>query len=424
MPNNPGLQSCLFVMLVICASIKLNAQDTIHLKLQDAEKIFIKKNLSLLAQRYNIDVAKSQVIQAKLYNNPNFVAQAALYNPEEKKFLDVSSQTGQYAFALQQMIILAGKRNKQIKLAETNVNISEDQFYTVLRTLHFSLRSDFYNLYYSQNSLKVYDKQISSLAKLDSAYHQLQEEGVVTQKDALRIRSLLYSLRAEQVQLQNQVNGIQSELQLLLRANKSFFIAESDSAFQINLRQFTLQELIDTAFNNRSDLAQAKSAVLYSQQNYSLQKSLRVPDLSLGAQYDKRGSYVDNASLINAAIDLPFFNRNQGNIKSSKTAIEQSKILLDLQTETVENDVRTAYSKALNTEKLLQSFDPKFREEFEKLLDGVILNFQKKNISLVEFTDFYDAYKTNVLQFNQLQNDRMQAIEALNYAMGKILFSH
>src|SRR5215831_8882448 len=134
MSNKPGLLSCSFVVLIIVASVRLNAQDTLHLKLQDAEKIFIAKNLSLLAQRYNIDVARSQVIQAKLYNNPNFVAQAALYNPEEKKFIDVSNQTGQYAFSLQQMIILAGKRNKQVKLAETNVNISEDQFYTLLRT--------------------------------------------------------------------------------------------------------------------------------------------------------------------------------------------------------------------------------------------------------------------------------------------------
>ena len=53
------------------------------------------------------------------------------------------------------------------------------------------------------------------------------------------------------------------------------------------------------------------------------------------------------------------------------------------------------------------------------LMDAVTENFLKKNISLIEFTDFVESYKNNVLQMNQLQNDRMQAIEALNFAVGK-----
>jgi len=52
-------------------------------------------------------------------------------------------------------------------------------------------------------------------------------------------------------------------------------------------------------------------------------------------------------------------------------------------------------------------------------MDGVTENFLKRNISLIDFTDFVESYKNNVLQLNQLQNDRMQAIEALNFSIGK-----
>jgi len=158
---------------------------------------------------------------------------------------------------------------------------------------------------------------------------------------------------------------------------------------------------------------------MYNQQNYALQKSLRVPDLTLGAEFDKRGSYINNASFLNAAIDLPFFNRNQGNIKAAKISIDQSKTQLELQRQTVENDVQKAYVKLLTTNKMLQSFDPGFRSQFQRLMDGVTDNFLKRNISLIDFTDFVESYKNNVLQLNQLQNDRMQAIEALNFSIGK-----
>lgn len=423
MKKRTGVLSCFILLGSLSISIFLRAQDTLRINLQDAEKQFLEKNLSLLAQKYNIDIARAQIIQAKLYNNPNFSGLIPIYNPQAKKYFDVSKETGEYAFGIQQLIILAGKRNKQVKLAETNATISEQQFYDVLRTLQYSLRSDFYDLFYTQNSLGVYDKEIPPLQKLDSTYHDLQAKGVVTAKDAVRIRSVLYSLRAEKAQLQTQENDLEAELRLLLQNNKSFIIPVSGDLSSINLSQFSLQALIDTAYNNRNDLKAAQSNVIYSQQNYALQKALRVPDLTLGASYDKAGSYVNNATFFSAAIDLPFFNRNQGNIKASKIEMDQNKTLLDLQTQTVENDVQRAYAKTLTADKMLQSIDPSFANDFEKLLQGVLENFERKNINLIEFTDFYDAYKNNVLQLNQLQNAKMQAIEALNFSVGKTLIN-
>ncbi|HEY1201251.1 MAG TPA: TolC family protein, partial [Niastella sp.] len=155
------------------------------------------------------------------------------------------------------------------------------------------------------------------------------------------------------------------------------------------------------------------------QQNYNQQKAMKVPDLTAGAQFDKRGSFVNNASFLTLAMDLPFFNRNQGNIKAAKIAIDQSNTALTLQKQTVENEVQQAYSKALNTEKMISSIDSGFQQDFDKLLKSITENFEKRNISLLEFTDFYDGYKQNVLQYNQLQNDRIQAIESLNFTIGK-----
>ena len=94
------------------------------------------------------------------------------------------------------------------------------------------------------------------------------------------------------------------------------------------------------------------------------------------------------------------------------------------QIQTVVNEVQHAYINAANTEKMLLSIDPNFRNQFELLLKSVTQNFEKRNISLLEFTDFYDTYKQNVLQLNQLQNARMQAIENLNYAIGKTLINY
>ena len=414
---------CMVMVTVLLSGLATRAQDTLRITLQDAEQQFLQNNLSLLAAKYDITVAQAQIIQAKLYNNPTLSVNGNIYNPDLHKFFDISNKTGQYDIQLQQLITLAGKRNKQIDLATTNARIAEYNFYDLLRTLRFALRSNYYSILHLHQSKDAYQVQINSLQQLSNAYGELQAKGVVTLKDAVRIKSLLYTLQAEQTGLQNQLNDLQSELQLLLRDNKHYYLPADTSDRPAMPAQYPLQSLIDSAYSNRYDLKAADANTVYSEQNYRLQKALRTPDLTLGAEFDKRGSFVTNATFLSAAIDLPFFNRNQGNIKAAQTQVAQSKVQYQHQQLTVENEVQKAYIKALNTGKMLQSFDPAFKQQFDKLLQGITENFQKKNISLLEFTDFYESWRDNVLQWNQLRNEKDQAMEALNFAVGKTLFN-
>lgn len=412
----------LFMLLHVC----VQAQDSLRITLAEAENIFFNRNLSILAEKYNIGIAEAQVIQARLHINPNFQFTGNIYNPVQRKFFDISNKTGEYILGAQQLILLAGKRNKQIQLAQTNVDLAQNRLFDLLRTLRFTLRSDFYQAYFLQNSINAYQIQIAALDSLNSSYKILLNKGVVTLKDAVRIQALLYSLRAEQTSLQNQFNDAEAEIQLLLQNNKRWFIPVSDVnvAAITPVKDIALTALVDTAYANRYDLKIAQNNLLYDQRNYNLQKALAVPDLTLGASFDKRGSFVESASFFNLGIDLPFYNRNQGNIKAAKTSIEQSKVQLNQQSFVVENEVQKAYSKAINTDRMLTSIDPDFRISFQQLLTSITENFRKRNISMLEFTDFYESYKQNILQLNQLQNDRMQAIENLNFAVGKTILNY
>ena len=83
----------------------------------------------------------------------------------------------------------------------------------------------------------------------------------------------------------------------------------------------------------------------------------------------------------------------------------------------------TNYISALRAEKLLLGFDPEFEQNMKELITQVSLNFQRKNITMLQFLDFYDSYKQNVLQLNQLRFNKMNALEQLNFSVGKIIFN-
>ena len=194
---------------------------------------------------------------------------------------------------------------------------------------------------------------------------------------------------------------------------------DSQAIAKMTTDSLKLQPLIDSAFVCRFDLKMAQADYKSSQVNLSYQKALAVPDLTLIAGWDRNGGYFKNYNFVGLQMDLPFFNRNQGNIKSARFNVESSKLKLQSAEDQVKSDVLQAYSTLLETNKLYKKFDAKFVTDLETLNQEIIKNYEKRNISLLEFLDFYDAYKENMVQLNTLQNNRINSFENLNYSVGK-----
>jgi len=399
-------------------------KDTIKLKLDSAENLFLQQNLSLLAQKYNIDIAKALIIQAKLFPNPNLsVARGPLLplHDPDASFLN----NGENQATLSQLIWLAGKRNKQIKLAEANSKLAEYQFYDLLRTLKYTLRTDFFNIYYLLQSAKVYDSEINALKQVVDAFNKQEGKGYISQKEVVRIKAQLYAFESEYNDLINQINDTESELRLILQTKNAFInpLVEVNKVAALKADTYSIATLIDTAHIARTDLLIAKQNTEISKLTYNYQKALAVPDLTINVSYDKQGSYVHDFHSVGAAIDLPFFNRNQGNIKSAKAAIAYNDALQKSTLATVEEQIERALQKAYDQEKLFKKIDPSFVKDFEKLKNEVIHNYQIRNIGLLDFLDFYDSYKQNTIQINNIEFNRVSAFEDLNFYTGVNFFN-
>jgi cobalt-zinc-cadmium efflux system outer membrane protein len=400
--------------------------DSLHINLDSAERLFITGNFILLAQKYNIEAQKAQEIQAKLYPNPNLSVYYSLYNTQTKKFFPAGSGTagGELTAQLSQLVYLAGQRNKQIKIAEANTRLAEYQFYDLIRTLKYSLRTDFYNIYFLLHSVGVYDKEIKSLQQVVSAFEEQEGRGYIAEKEVIRIKAQLYTLLGEYNSLISQINDLESELRLVLQIKGSFIIPVLDSSKLSSLDPATypLSVLLDSAYKNRSDLMIARTTVEASKLNYNYQKALAVPNLTLALAYDQQGSYINNLTSLGAAIDLPFFNRNKGNILTAKINTEANSAL-QLSTEaTVQENVSHALEKAFANDKMYRTIDPKFLKDFDHMLQEVLTNYEKRNLTLLDFLDFYESYKDNILSSNNIQFNRLSAFEDINYYTGTDFF--
>ena len=402
------------------------AADTLQLSLPQAEKLFVQNNYQLIAQNYQTDQARAEIITARLFDNPTLSAETQLYNPDTKRFFETSKTNGQYQASISQLVKLAGKRNKNIQLATVGVKLAEYQYFDLMRTLRYNLRANFYKTYYAQQSAKLYEQQITSLQKLLSASEVQLKAGNIAVKDMIRIKSLLYSLQTEYNNLENNIEDMQTDLKLMTNIKPDSNIKlVMDPAEEKNyqLDKTVYVNLLDSARNNRADLKLTQAGIAYAEKSLMVQKALAVPDVQFSLVYDLQGSYPNNYTGLGLSIPLPLFNRNQGEIKKAKIAVDAGKTFLDQQEATLENEVFNSYKTAQRTETLYKGIDQNFNTDFDKLINEVIKNFKSRNLSLVEFMDFYDSYRQSTLQMNDMKYQRMNAKEEINYVTGSTIFN-
>ncbi|RZJ48993.1 MAG: TolC family protein, partial [Flavobacterium sp.] len=394
------------------------AQKTVTL--QDCETQFLKKNLFLLASQYNIDASKAMTMQARIWDNPTITAELNAYNPERNKYFDVGKD-GQKVFGIEQLIYLGGKKRNEIKLAQANEQLAELQFNDLLRTLKLQLRKSFYTVYYNTQNLETTDKQLAHLENLINSYSIQAQKGNIPLKDVVRLQSLYLNFKNERMEVVNDNIEEQANLKLLLNETENVVPQVSKEEFDKYLKtiDFDLKNFETEAIANRPDYLAKQKEIDANTLNVKWQKSLSVPDITVGATYDQRSGAFNNEANLTVGIPLPLWNKNKGNIKYAQTILEQSKVEkqnfeLQLQTE-----ITTAWTKWDESRQNYTVIKPTVNSDFEAVYNGILTNFQKRNISILEFTDFMESYNQATIQVNELKKKVVLSAEELNSTINK-----
>ena len=397
----------------------------VSLSLKESEQRFSEHNLEVIAERYNIDIAEAQVVQAKLFENPVVSLEQNVYNRLNGRYFDFGKQ-GETIVEVEQLIYIAGQRNKRVRLEKINKEMALYQFEEVLRTLRSELKEKFIALYFTRKSQSIYDREIDSLAHLLVVLKEQNEKGNVSLLEKSRIEALLLSLRQERNDIANQVISLQGDMRLLLgiSGNDTFEPIFDESVLnQIDMDSVPFSELTSLLYE-RPDLKLAQASVKASEADVRLQRSLAFPEVSVKGTYDKAGNFINDYWAIGLSVSLPIFNRNQGNIRAAKISVAQKAHKEEYARRQAENELFTSYARL---EKAIQLYRPSnygLEKDFALIIEGVNLNFQKRNISLLEFIDYYETYKTTCLQLYQTQKEVLLALEEVNTVTGSHVFNY
>ena len=415
----------LFLLFLLLAGKVCTQQVAGTLTLKEAEQRFLERNLSLIAERYNIDMAQAQVLQAKLFENPVISLEQNVYNRLNGKYFDFGKE-GEAVVEIEQVIHLAGQRNKQVRLEKINKEIAEYQFEEVMRTLRQELNEKFVEVYFLSKSIAIYEKEVNSLQVLLGGMKIQQEKGNISLMEISRLESMLFSLRKEKNERENDLLTTRGELNLLLNLPE-------DTQVQLSLDEEVLQQLdlsqlsfadLKAIINERPNQKIARSTVNASRANLKLQKSMAFPEFSVKGNYDRVGNFINDYFAIGVSLSVPIFNRNQGNIKAARFSIQQAGVQQEYAANRADMELFTAYTSLEKATQLYQSTNMDLERNFEKLITGVNENFTRKNISLLEFIDYYDSYKETCIQLYEIKKNVFLAMENLNTVVGQNVLNY
>lgn len=405
-----------------------NAQDTLKITMQDAEKQFLQKNLSLIAEKYNIDINKAAIKQAKIWDNPDLSFASNIYDGNKYPFYHAKSNYGgQFDISWMQLFKVAKQRKKLTDLLTDNALIAEQQFNDVMNSLRYTLKTDLYTVVGLLETQKMYKTQLDALQPLVSGMEVQLEKGNISAKENLRIKALVFDLQSNILENNHALTETEVELRELLQLPTSTFILPQLSITDISIPTVTtasVDSLLEIAKNNRPDYKVATLQTTLQEHNLTYQKALAKPNVSAGVTYGHQGNYANNLVSFQIGLPIPVFDRNQINIQIAKIGIKQQSAQNEVLISKIKSNINEAVLKMTLSYQLYAGQQKDFMLKYDDMLTKMLQSYKNKEIGLLEFTDFISSYSDTKLQLiNQLTNIKKN-IEDLNMACGTTIIKN
>jgi cobalt-zinc-cadmium efflux system outer membrane protein len=248
------------------------------------------------------------------------------------------------------------------------------------------------------------------------------DKGNIPLKDLVRLKGAYLKLSNDKSDLLHQNYETMANVQTVLQVTSPVEFQYTESEISRYIKVKTIDELKQEALANRPELLIAEQEKLQVQQNLQYQKRLAIPDLGIFTSYDQNGSAFNHEFNAGFNISLPFFNRNQGNIKSSQFKLNETDYKLKAMDVEITTSLQNYYSFYNQTVSEYKKASKLYNQDFEITIRGMTENFQKRNVSIIEFVDFFEAYNDALTELSKVKTQLVSSAEQLNMLIGKDLY--
>ena len=391
---------------------------SVRIDLEQAMQMAVVHNHALKAARTEIQQSQAQEITAAIRPNPVFTYDdlyVPIFNPSQLNatYLD---QTTEFDLGVSYTVERGHKRQARIQAARDQTAVTRSQVSDTERGLTFNVAQQFVGILLAKSNLQLATQDLASYQQTVNLSEERYKAGAMSEGDLLKITLQL---------LQFQMDVSQARLSLVqalasLRALLGYDALPADydvigelAYVPLKLNQEDLQL---KALQLRPDYIAAQHGVTAAQSQYSLAKANGKRDLTTTFDYT-HVSYANNAGLT-LSIEIPIFDRNQGEIARTNYAIAQAQETKTSVEETVMTDVANAYQAFKTGDQVVQLYLSGYLKQAEDSRDISEYAYKRGAASLLDFLDAERSYRATQLAYRQALATYMLAIEQLREVVG------
>lgn len=388
------------------------------LTLREALALALARNPELAVFSWDVRIGEARMLQAGLRPNP-----------EVGVDVENVAGTGEFRGAreaettlqLSQLIELGGKRPARVKAATLERDLAGWDYETRRIEVFARTAGAFVEVLRLQQRLALAEETVRLAEEIVQAVSKRVEAAKTFEVERTKAQVAVAAAQIERDQTQRALNAARQRLAANWDNTQPRF--ERVEGNLESLAAVPAQEQLLARLRQNPELARWATELLQREASLKVEKSKRIPDLTVGGGYRRFSGPEDNALVFGVSVPLPLFNKNQGAIKEAgyqvaKAREEQRAVELRVTTELGQawQQVSAAAAEiAAIKEKLLPGAQQTYTTLSQYYAEG--------RLSYLEVLDAQRTYFGARAQYYRALSDYHTAVIAIERLIGEPLTS-
>ena len=391
---------------------------TARITLDEAIRLALQHNHAILAARTTILQNQALETTANLRPNPVLSWDAQflpIFQPSKTNTTFIDQQS-QFDLGIGYTFERGKKRQHRLQAAKDVTTVSQSTVADNERQLVFNVSSQFIDVVLAQSTIDFAKQDLDSFQKTVDISELRYKAGDMSEGDFLKIKLQLLQFQTDYTSaVLSKVQAIAALRQLVgFESVPDFFDVQGQLDYQPV--HSGLDDLKALAMRTRPDLLAAQQGVTAAKSQELLAEANGKRDLGASFNYTHVSDTNTGAFFFN--IQLPIFDRNQGEIARTREVITQSQELAIEASEQVMSDVVDAFEALRTNDQIIQLYRSGYVDAAQKSRDISEYAYKRGAASLLDFLDAERTYRANQLAYRQALASYMTALEQMRQAVG------
>jgi outer membrane protein, heavy metal efflux system len=400
------------------ASALAQKPGALTVSLDDAIQMALQHNHSLQAARTAIQQNQAEETTANLRPNPVILGDSQflpIFQPSQLS-ADYIDNTAQFDLGVSYLFERGKKRQHRLQAAKDQTATTRSLVADNERSLAFSVASQFINVELAESTLELATQDLKSFQDTVEIAEARYKAGDTGENDLLKIKLQMLQFQTDQSAAQlATVQGL-SDLRQLLGYESIGPDYDVAGSFDFQTVPGNLEDFQSKALQNRPDLQAARLGVAAADSQHELQKAIGKRDVTGQLSYTHLGD-TNDVSLF-GQIQLPIFDRNQGEIARTGFAIAQAREQEKSTSGQVLTDVRDAFESLRASDRIVGFYRSGYLDEAQESRDISEFAYKHGAASLLDFLDAERSNRAIQLSYRQALASYLLAVEQLREAVG------